>query len=94
MWPFRKRRKEVTFRRPEQDGFRLETSDVEERGRLFGWWRRRRGRGEKAWAHYLSASGGRDAREPGETEALMRSWGRFQVALFVIVAIWLLGVFL
>lgn len=80
----------VSFRRPEQDGFRLETADVAEGRslwqRLFG-----RARGPKAqWVRYASAGSAHEAGND-EVEADVRSWRRFGVAVTVVVIIWLLG---
>lgn len=93
MFPFRKK-PSVSFRRPQRDGFRLETGDVEE-GTSF--WARALGlRGERrgGFSRYIAAGGTRDTRQEGEEAAETRSWRRFAWAFCAFVLLWLLGYFL
>lgn len=88
-------RRKVSFRRPERDGFRLDTGDVEDR-RLFGRWFgssvRTHQRGA-TWSRFLSAGGTRTSREIDniETDADLLSQERFWLALGALVLIWILG---
>ncbi len=89
------RKRQVSFRRPERDTFRLDTDDVVEDKSLldwaFGWLRRRR----DVFSRYIAAGGTRDTRGSDGEEALRRrSWHRFGMTLTVLVVIWLLGMFL
>ncbi len=90
---FRKRR-QVSFRRPERHAFRLDTDDVvEDRSildLLFGWvWRR-----QDAFSRYIAAGGTRDTRGDGEEALRRRSWHRFAITLSILLIVWLLGMFL
>lgn len=92
MFSFR-RRHNVSFHRP-NDGFRLDTDDVEE-GVSF--WRKLflgRGRHRSVFSRYIVAGGARDARQEGADAAEMRSWRRFSWVFFAFVLLWLAGYFL
>lgn len=80
----------VSFRRPDRDGFRLETADIAE-GRSL--WRRLFGGPQNPkdeWVRYASA-GSKHEVGNDEVEADVRSWRRFWMVLTVVVIIWLLG---
>ena len=93
MFPFRKKHN-VSFRRPQRDGFRLETGDVEEGGafgaRVFGLRGERRG----GFSRYIAAGGTRDTRQEGEEASETRSWRRFACFFCAFLLLWLLGYFL
>ncbi len=87
-----RRRRHVSFRRPNRDPFRLDTRDVSD-GRtlldtLFGWWIPHR----DGFSRYIAAGGTRDTRGSDGEEALRRrSWHRFAVTITVLLLLWLLG---
>lgn len=88
-WPFR--RHKVSFRRPKQDGFHLDTRDVNEGPSFFGIRLYRRNQ----FSRYISAGGTRNTRNSlGIEQLLARSRYRFSITLFVLLIIWLLGTFL
>lgn len=88
-----RRRRDVSFHRPESDSFRLDTGDVAEGrpfwARLFG----RRGRRD-VFSRYIAAGGTRDVRNEGQDALERRSWRRFSLALGALVLIWMLGAWL
>ncbi len=90
---FRKKRR-VTFRRPNRDSFLLDTEDgAADRSILdwlFGWWRKRRG----VFSRYIAAGGTRETRGDGEETLRRRSWQRFIIVFTMALLLWLLGMFL
>lgn len=93
MFPFRKKQS-VSFRRPQSDGFRLDTGDVEEGVSFWARTLGMRGRRPGVFSRYIAAGGTRDTRRGVEEIAEVRSWRRFAWALCALTLLWILGYFL
>lgn len=88
-WPFHRHR--VSFRRPKEDGFHLDTKDVDEGPSFFGIRLRRRNQ----FSRYISAGGTRNTRHSQGIEQLLAlSRYRFSMTVVILVIVWLLGTFL
>ena len=86
-------RRQVSFRRPDRDGFLLDTADVAE---ARGFWHGLlglRARPRSGLSRYISSNGSHED-QVSEVEADRRSWKRFWLALIGVVVVWLLGAML
>ena len=92
MRPFR-RKKDVSFHRPQSEAFRLDTRDVEEGAPFWATLLRRRPQRD-ALTRYIAAGGTRDARDDGQDARLRRSWRRFALAFAALALAWALGAWL
>ncbi|MGN0887202.1 MAG: hypothetical protein ACI4RT_09470 [Candidatus Spyradenecus sp.] len=86
-------RRQVSFRRPDRDGFLLDTADVAE---ARGFWHNLLGlkaRPKSDFSRYISSNNTHEG-QMSEVEADRRSWKRFWLALIGVVVVWLLGAML
>ncbi len=91
----RRKKKRVSFRRPQSTTFRLDTSDIEEGASFWARVLNLNGRRRGVFSRYIAAGGTRDTRQPDHEEAVeTRSWRRFTWVFCTLLILWLLGYFL